>query len=146
MISIYKDKTMTKKDELIEKVDIAFDSIVYGININEYDKLALKNIDKAAYEGNGFVITPFGRTVIQNISTGCKVLVLINHSTEIGDKIINIDECGKNVLDAVFKLDNCRVYSSFTLLPNNYDYNKIVKIYKNKKEKQIRLGDYFGGI
>lgn len=145
MIEIYRDKTMIKQNELIEKIDLTFNSIVYNLDIKEFDKTALKSIDEAVYDGNGFVVTPFGRTMVQNISTGCKTLILINHSIELGNKIISINECGKNVLDIIFALENCRVYSSFLLIPRNYSANKIVRIHKNKRSKDIKLCNYFGG-
>lgn len=147
MITMYIDKrAIDKKDKFINTIDLAFDKEIYSLNITTEDEKALQIIDNAEYIGNGYINTPFGRTEIQNLSTGCKTLILLNHAQELGNPIINIGECGKNVLDKVFKMDNIRIYIDYCSIPNEYDYNKMVHVIAYKGSKKMSLHDIFNKL
>lgn len=62
-------------------------------------------------EGINRIITPFGVGTYWNISTGCKALILLSHLDD--SYVVNIQECGQNVINYIFeKMDNINVYSS----------------------------------
>lgn len=43
------------------------------------------------------------------MSSGCKTLLnIVKHS----DKVVNVEECGPNVLRIIFTMDNIRIYMS----------------------------------
>lgn len=144
MIKIYKNiKAIKKEDTFIRNIDVYFDGKIYELQITEKDRYCMEKIDSARYDGNGYITTPFGKTEIQNLSTGCKTLILINHSHELNDAIVNIGECGKNVLDIIFSMDNIRVYLDYCSIPNNYDFNKTVCVLYNNNAKNMTLVDFF---
>lgn len=83
--TLYLDKESIGEKRLIYSVDIEFDAVIYNLQLNDKDKEYMKKIDKAAYKGNGRIKTPFGVTEIQNLSTGCKALILLNHQHDLGN-------------------------------------------------------------
>lgn len=51
--------------------------------------------------------TKYGVGTIRNLSSGCKTLLNIMMNPNM---VVNIDECGKNVLDIIFKMENISIY------------------------------------
>jgi hypothetical protein len=131
MLTLYTDSKYIKDtDKKIISVDISFDSKIYDINLNKKDYEYMKLIDNAEYDENtGMINTPLGKTEIQNLSSGCKTLILLNHSQELGNPIIYIGECGTNALNEIYKIDNIRVYCNYYQRPDNY--NPFLKIHVN---------------
>ena len=53
--------------------------------------------------------TKYGLGTIRNLSSGCKTLLnIVKHS----DKVVNVEECGPNVLKVIFTMDNIKIYMS----------------------------------
>lgn len=144
MIELYTSKkAVQKNNNYIESIDLEFDKQIYTLNITNKDKEYMKNIDEAYYNGNGYIITPFGRTEIQNLSTGCKTLILLNHLKELGNPIVNINECGRNVLDIVFDMNNIRVMLDFCNMPYNYEPEKEIEVVTTKSRNRLTLRTVF---
>lgn len=144
MITLYKE--IKSNTNFIDSVDLSFDKEIYSLNIADKDKYYMNVIDEAQYMGDGYINTPFGKTEIQNLSTGCKTLILLNHMRELNNPVINIGECGKNVLDIIFDMDNISVYLDYCSIPNNYDSNKIIKVISHNGVKEMKLRDVFNRL
>jgi len=69
---------------------------------------AIKIIDKADLVDarNGTILTPFGLTDLNHLSTGCKTLVNILETSANESLIFSLNECGANVLSAIVGLLN----------------------------------------
>ena len=53
--------------------------------------------------------TKYGLGTIRNLSSGCKTLLnIVKHP----DKVVNVEECGPNVLRIIFTMDNIKIYMS----------------------------------
>ena len=144
MITLYINEKAIEKDiRFISAVDLTFDKEIYDLEITDIDNAFLKEIDNAVYEGNGYIVTPFGRTEIQNLSTGCKTLLLLNHSKNLENPVINVGECGKNVLDIIFQMENIKIYLDFCSIPNHYHPDKIITIVSSRGRKEMNLRDVF---
>lgn len=143
MLKIYISKKDVPKrnNRFIESVDMFFNSIMYNLSITDKDMYYMSSIDKADYVGNGRIKTVFGDTTIENLSTGCKALILLNHYK---DRVISINECGENALDYVYK-DNAEgnIYLSFAIYPNEYNPKKKVVLCRNGREKEVTLAEVF---
>ena len=58
---------------------------------------------------NIVIETKYGLGTIRNLSSGCKTLLnIVKHP----DKVVNVEECGPNVLEIIFTLDNIKIYMS----------------------------------
>lgn len=145
MIELFLDKKSLGKSRLIEKVDVTFDSHVDALRFDAFDTACIKIVDSAKYISNQQVQTPFGLTEMINISTGCKTLILINHAHDLDNAVVNIGECGANVLNMIFKLNDCRVYLPFKLIPDEFEPKKKIRVYKNNNYRIKTLEQYFGG-
>ena len=144
MITLYTNRRAIPKDKkFIEYVDLYFDAWIYDITITDADKVYMREIDHAEYEGNGYIVTCFGRTEIQNLSTGCKTLILINHYMDNKNVIINIGECGKNVLDKIYAMKTANIYIDFYYVPNVFEGNKEINVVTSSKERNMQLIDVF---
>lgn len=140
-MKIYLDEVSLDKDRTVRFVDLKFDAVRFNIRFNDRDRIYLKEIDNAELKENNKVVTPFGYTDISNISTGCKVLILLNHSKELGNLIISIDECGDNALDFVYDMQDIEVYTSFYNTPNKINYKKQIEVVKNNKTVKMTMGE-----
>lgn len=51
----------------------------------------------------------FSALAIRNLSSGCKTLLnIMKHP----DKVVNVEECGPNVLRIIFTMDNIKIFMS----------------------------------
>lgn len=119
MISYYTAKKYIPKDKkLIEYVDIYFNAWAVMNGLTEEENKWLSLIDHSRLTDQiDRIITPFGVGHYSDISTGCKALILLSH---LGNGyVVNIQECGQNVINEIFyKLDNVSVYSPrYKLIP-----------------------------
>ena len=58
---------------------------------------------------NIVIETKYGLGTIRNLSSGCKTLLnIVKHP----DKVVNVEECGPNVLRIIFTMDNIKIYMS----------------------------------
>lgn len=101
--------------------------------ITEKDKQCIKDIDGSDYITSDKIITRFGETQIEHISTGCKTMLNILHYP---NTVFNVVECGDNVIDKLFELAKCNteytIYSQNMILPSNLTLEHSIKI--NGKE------------
>ena len=139
MITLYKnEKYIKNKSRLVEFVDLYFDAMILDkIQINDIDIMYMQKIDGATYLGDNYFTTFLGRTSIENLSTGCKTLILLNHSDELGNVVIDVSECGENALDYVFMMKNKEVLLEFYSKPSNFDKlrNVVVKVVTTKENE-----------
>ena len=82
----------------------------------------IRQIDEATLTPDKHIETKYGLGTIRNLSSGCKTLLnIVKHP----DKVVNVEECGPNVLKIVFAMDNVKVYMSRPTLFDIPDNAKI---------------------
>ena len=70
----------------------------------------------------------YGLGTIRNLSSGCKTLLnIVKHP----DKVVNVEECGPNVLRIIFTMDNIKI---FMLRPTLFDIPDDAKIRFNDSD------------
>lgn len=88
---------------LIECNDAYFEDLLSKTSLDQTDINYMALIDHAVLVGDRLVRTPFGLARFKDLSTGLKTLINAHHLVKIGDPIIlNVTECGPNVLSYVF--------------------------------------------
>ncbi|MDE6973116.1 MAG: DUF4869 domain-containing protein [Lachnospiraceae bacterium] len=75
----------------------------------EEEKMVVERIDGAKVSDDMHIVTKYGLGTIRNLSTGCKTYLNIVRNPQ---KVVSADECGGNVLDIVFQLNEIRIYMS----------------------------------
>lgn len=89
----------------------------------------MKKIDRVIQKKGKIIETPFNYTTIENLSTGCKALLLILYYKDSENILVSIEECGNNAIEVLFSLCNymdLNVYvSSYFSI---YDENVVCKI------------------
>ncbi|MBR1455091.1 MAG: DUF4869 domain-containing protein [Lachnospiraceae bacterium] len=105
MVSIV-DK-IPKDRKFIFDVETYFDCMLNNLkNTKDFDNV-VKTIDNAKVLSKNsrtcVIETPFGSTAAENLSTGCKSLIIALANPDI---VVNFNEVGGNVLDLAFEL--CR--------------------------------------
>ena len=91
--------------------------------MTDNDKKLIQKVDEARLTPDKHIETKYGLGTIRNLSSGCKTLLnIVKHP----DKVVCVEECGPNVLEIIFKMDNIKIYMSRPTL---------VKIPKDMKMK-----------
>lgn len=114
-ISIYTSKKYIEdnKELYILSNDSYFSTYTSQEDFDEIDRMYMKKIDGAQIldQVNNRAIksevvqTKFGITTLQNLSTGLKTLLNIRYLIKRKiSAVVNIDECGENVLIDIFNL------------------------------------------
>ena len=107
MINIYTEKK--------DSADwILFNDLYFNLNTgneemsqNEVD--LIQQVDAAKLTPDKRIETKYGLGTIRNLSSGCKTLLnIVKHP----DKVINVEECGPNVLRIIITMDNISIYMS----------------------------------
>lgn len=91
------------------KNDWYFNIYTANENFDEKEKMLIKEIDNAVLTSDYRIETEFGLGNIRDLSSGCKTLLNIIKNP---NKIVCADECGKNVLDKIFAMDNIKIFMS----------------------------------
>ena len=91
-------------------------------------KQAIWDIDKARLTDKGHIETKYGIGLLRNLSSGCKSYLNVIYNR---DKIVSAMECGANVLDKLFTLDDIRLYMSH---PERFSINDNVLICFNDSD------------
>lgn len=66
-------------------------------------------IDEDKADSDKHIETKYGLGTIRNLSSGCKTLInIVKHP----DKVVNVEECGPNVLRIIFTMENIKIYMS----------------------------------
>lgn len=105
-----RGKTLKSRGEMVINNDRWFiQRVKYDRSFLERQRDILYNIDKAQIIDYKLLtmITPYGTTTVDKLSTGCKTVLNIVYLLEhIGRShaIVNINECGDNALKEVFKV------------------------------------------
>ena len=106
MVKIYTDKKFLTKP-IMETNDAYFDEYVKLSDIQEAGKLYMWSIDEAEILDAQFgsVVTPFGATVKERLSTGLKTVLNLLYMIKNEEQYaLDITECGPNALDAIFDI------------------------------------------
>lgn len=107
MIDIY-----TKKQESLDWIilnDMYFNLYTSNEEISGYETKLIQQVDKVRLTADKHIETRYGIGTIRNLSTSCKTLLnIVKHP----EKVVNVEECGSDVLKIIFSLDNIKIYMS----------------------------------
>lgn len=113
MINIYTEKDDSK--DWILKNDLYFNLNTSNEEMTDNDKKLIQKVDEARLTPDKHIETKYGLGTIRNLSSGCKTLLnIVKHP----DKVVCVEECGPNVLEIIFKMDNIKIYMSRPTLVN----------------------------
>lgn len=107
MIYVYTNKQ--DSDNWILQNDWYFNLYTSNEHFTEEEKKIIEQIDKAKLTEDRHIETKYGLGTVRNLSSGCKTLLNVMKNPE---KVVNADECGKNVLDALFSMNGIHLYMS----------------------------------
>lgn len=107
MIYVYTEKRDSEK--WILKNDWYFNLYTSNEEFTEEEKEMIEKIDHAKITEDKHIETKYGLGTVRNLSSGCKTYLNVVKNPE---KVVNVDECGGNVLDELFSLDNIHLYMS----------------------------------
>lgn len=117
MIEIYTEKR-NSKDWILQN-DLYFNLNTANEEMSQDEINIIHQVDDAKLTLDKHIETKYGLGTIRNLSSGCKTLLnIIKHP----DKVVCVEECGPNVLEIIFKMDNIRIYMSrpsFTDIPDD---------------------------
>lgn len=113
MINIYTEKNDSK--DWILKNDLYFNLNTSNEEMTDNDNKLIQKVDEARLTPDKHIETKYGLGTIRNLSSGCKTLLnIVKHP----DKVVCVEECGPNVLEIIFKMDNIKIYMSRSTLVN----------------------------
>ena len=134
MIYIYTNKQ--DSENWILQNDWYFNLYTSNENFSKENEKIIWLIDHAKLISNKRIETKYGLGTVRNLSSGCKTLLNVMKNP---DKVVNADECGKNVLDILFKRDGIRLYMS---RPERIDIADDVEIRFNNTDVVIGRRGY----
>ncbi len=137
MIYIYTEKQNAENWILMN--DWYFNLYTGNQLFTESEKKVIAQIDDAKIIDGMHIETEYGIGTIRNLSSGCKTYLNIVKNPQ---KIVCADECGKNVLDILFQLDEIKIYMS---KPERFQINENTKICFNEKDIVIGRKGYEEG-
>lgn len=105
MIYIYTDKKNCSG--WIMQNDWYFNLYTSSREFTDEDRAVVWQIDHAKLSGDKRIETKYGTGTVRNLSSGCKTLLNVRKNP---GKVVNADECGKNVLDILFAMDGISLY------------------------------------
>lgn len=126
MIYLYTKKQNT--EDWILMNDWYFNLYTGNQPFSKEEKEVIAQIDGAKVREDLRIETEYGIGTIRNLSSGCKTYLNIVKNPQ---KVVCADECGKNVLDIIFQLDEIKIYMD---KPERFHINKNTKICFNEKE------------
>ena len=107
MIDIYTEK-LNSNDWILQN-DLYFNLNTSNEEMSQKEVDLIRQIDGAKLTPDKHIETKYGLGTISNLSSGCKTLLnIVKHS----DKVVNVEECGPNVLKIIFTMDNIKIYMS----------------------------------
>ena len=107
MIDIYTEK-LNSNDWILQN-DLYFNLNTSNEEMSQKEVDLIRQIDGAKLTPDKHIETKCGLGTIRNLSSGCKTsLNIVKHS----DKVVNVEECGPNVLKIIFTMDNIKIYMS----------------------------------
>lgn len=126
LIYLYTNKD--SKKEYVFMNDQFFNLYTANKNFTEEVRNIIWDIDRANLTEDNHIETKYGIGLLRNLSSGCKSYLNVIFNP---DKIVSVMECGANVLDMLFLLDNIRIYMSH---PERFRINDDVQICFNDGE------------
>lgn len=136
MIYLYTSIDNEKKKDYILLNDQYFNLYTSNLSMSETEKEAIWDIDQAKLTADNHIETKYGIGTLRNLSSGCKsyLNVLLNP-----DKIVSVMECGANVLEKLFQLDNVKLFMSH---PERFPISQDTHICFNDEEIVIGRKGY----
>ena len=126
MIDIYTDKK-DSKDWILQN-DLYFNLNTSNEEMSSNEINLIQQVDEAKLTPDKHIETKYGLGTIRNLSSGCKTLLnIVKHP----DKVVNVEECGPNVLKIIFTMDNIKIYMS---RPSLFDIPDDVQIRFNDSD------------
>lgn len=117
MLNIYC-RRRTLNDIYTERKDskdwIFYKDLYFNLNTGNEDMSQkeidlIQQVDEAKLTPDKHIEIKYGLGTIRNLSSGCKTLLnIVKHP----DKVVNVEECGPNVLRIIFTMDNIKIYMS----------------------------------
>ena len=119
MLNIYcRRRTLNDRYLYTERKDskdwIFYNDLYFNLNTGNEDMSQkeidlIQQVDEAKLKPDKHIETKYGLGTIRNLSSGCKTLLnIVKHP----DKVVNVEECGPNVLRIIFTMDNIKIYMS----------------------------------
>lgn len=105
MIYLYTKKE--NSEDWILQNDWYFNVYTGNYPLNQEEKKIIEKIDGAKVSEDMHIQTKYGIGTIRNLSSGCKTYLNVVKNP---GKIVSVEECGPNVLDLLFCLDDIRIY------------------------------------
>ena len=97
MIDIYTEKRESK--DWILQNDLYFNLNTGNEEMSQNEINLIWQVDEAKLTPDKHIETKYGLGTIRNLSSGCKTLLnIVKHP----DKVVNVEECGPNVLKIIF--------------------------------------------
>ncbi len=107
MIDIYTEKKQST--DWILQNDLYFNLNTGNEEMSENEIKIIQQVDQAKLTPDKHIETKYGLGTIRNLSSGCKTLLnIVKHP----DKVVCVEECGPNVLEIIFTMDNIKIYMS----------------------------------
>ena len=124
-----------KSDNLVRFNDAWFDRHLKGLQVDDNIKYFMKKIDESIYIKEHKMYSRFDKELcisMKQLSTGCKTLINVYR---FKDKIFDVIECGDNVIEEIFRLQQGNIYiSAFYIIP---EFNGTVNVYTNNGVKMM---------
>ena len=107
MIDIYTERKDSK--DWIFYNDLYFNLNTGNEDMSQKEIDLIQQVDEAKLTQDKHIETKYGLGTIRNLSSGCKTLLnIVKHP----DKVVNVEECGPNVLRIIFTMDNIKIFMS----------------------------------
>ena len=126
MIYIYTVKR--DSEDWILRNDWYFNLYTCNQKFTEAEKSIVRKLDGAIVSDDMRIETKYGLGTVRNLSSGCKTCLNIIKNP---GKTVSVEECGANVLDFVFQLDEIHIYMS---RPERFHIREEVEICFNEKD------------
>ena len=134
MINIYTNKR--DSNDWIFRNDLYFNLNTGNEEMSQKEIDLIQQVDEAKLTPDKHIETKYGLGTIRNLSSGCKTLLnIVKHP----DKVVNVEECGPNVLKIIFTMDNIKIYMS---RPTLFDISDDAKIRFNDSDIVIGSRGY----
>ena len=89
--------------------DLYFNLNTGNENMSQKEIDLIPQVDEAKLTPDKHIETKYGLGTIRNLSSSCKTLLnIVKHP----DKVVNVEECGPNVLRIIFAMDNIKIFMS----------------------------------
>ena len=117
MIDIYTERKDSK--DWIFYNDLYFNLNTGNEDMSQKEIDLIQQVDEANLTPDKHIETKYGLGTIRNLSSGCKTLLnIVKHH----DKVVNVEECGPNVLRIIFTIDKKK---AIKCIPDIEDYEYV---------------------